>query len=77
MFGDGAGGMSGLSSTARRGAMRVDVRLVEEAVKAGARRAKACKLLGIAIRTYQRWIERGELGDLRAGPKTEHADPAC
>ena len=47
------------------------MQLIEEAKKAGARRTKACELLGIDIRTYQRWLKRGDLGDLRAGPKTE------
>jgi putative transposase len=47
------------------------MRLIEDAVKAGARREKACEQLGIDLRTYQRWLKRGELGDLRAGPKTE------
>jgi len=43
--------------------------LIREAVKAGARLTRACALVGLSVRTYQRWAQRGEVGDLRAGPK--------
>lgn len=46
--------------------------LVAEAVAAGARRSKACEMLGIAVRTLERWGDEGEDG--RHGPKTEPAN---
>ena len=42
--------------------------LVAEAVAAGARRSKACQLLGISVRTLERWGDEREDG--RHGPKT-------
>lgn len=42
--------------------------LIEEAYAAGASKLKACEVLGITIRSYQRWKE-GKLEDLRQGPK--------
>lgn len=36
---------------------------IEEASLAGARRAKACALLGITLRTLQRWQESGEIAE--------------
>lgn len=43
------------------------IELIEEAVGTGARRWKACELLGLSLRTLQRWgIEAGE--DRRKGP---------
>lgn len=47
------------------------MKLIQEAVTAGARLSKACELVGLSIRTYQRWLKLGGVGDLRAGPKTE------
>lgn len=41
--------------------------LVDEAVAAGARRAEACKTLGLPARTLQRWAHASE--DMRNGPK--------
>lgn len=41
--------------------------LVEEAVAAGARRAAACKVLGLPARTLQRWAHKSD--DMRNGPK--------
>ncbi len=35
------------------------VELVEEAMARGARQEKACALLGISVRTYQRWTREG------------------
>lgn len=37
------------------------VRLIEETVEAGARRATACREMGISERTLQRWTQEGEL----------------
>ena len=45
--------------------------LVEEAVEAGARQAKACDILGIDSRTAQRWKLRGVGEDGRTGPRRE------
>lgn len=36
---------------------------IDEAHAAGARRAKACALLGIALRTLQRWRQSGEVSE--------------
>jgi putative transposase len=46
--------------------------LVNEAVSAGARRWKACELLGLSVRALERWEDRGEDG--RHGPKTSPAN---
>ena len=44
------------------------VELIEEAVTAGARRRKACEILEISSRTYQRWTqEEAVLSDRRPG----------
>jgi transposase InsO family protein len=48
--------------------------VVEEAVKAGARLDAACEMVGISVRTFERWRERGGGDDLRAGPKTSPAN---
>jgi putative transposase len=37
------------------------VRLIEETVKAGARKASACREMGISVRSLQRWVQEGEL----------------
>lgn len=44
--------------------------LVDEAVRGGARQAKACDALGLDARTLQRWRREGARDDLRAGPKS-------
>lgn len=45
--------------------------LIEEAQKSGARLEKACKLLGIGIRTIQRWRRQEDgVGDRRRGPRS-------
>jgi transposase InsO family protein len=46
--------------------------LVEEAVSAGARRWRACEMLGIAVRTLERWGEDREDG--RHGSKSDPAN---
>lgn len=46
--------------------------LVAEAQASGARRAKACELLGVSVRTVDRWTTRPE--DLRTGPVTKPAN---
>ena len=35
------------------------VELIDEAVTAGARQRKACEILEISVRTYQRWTQDG------------------
>jgi len=45
--------------------------LVNEAVETGARRYKACKILGISVRTLQRWEKKPEIEDQRQGPKSK------
>jgi transposase InsO family protein len=41
---------------------------------AGARRHKACEVLGISIRTLQRWKEKPGKGDQRQGPNSKPAN---
>ena len=48
---------------------RQAIELVEQSVNDGARRAKACELLGISVRTLYRWNAGTELADQRRGPK--------
>lgn len=44
--------------------------LVNEAVKAGATRAPCCEILGLSVRTLERWAADPEGEDGRAGPTT-------
>jgi hypothetical protein len=44
--------------------------LIAEAVGAGASQARACKVLGLDVRTVQRWHKRPDGDDLRRGPKS-------
>jgi transposase InsO family protein len=44
--------------------------LIDEAVASGARLFKACELLGISVRSTERWREDLEADDKRAGPLT-------
>lgn len=37
------------------------IELIDEAVKAGARRARACQEVGLCERTYRRWLQGGSL----------------
>ena len=46
----------------------VAVELIEEAVDTGARCVKACEVLEVSVRTYQRWKESAH-GDRRKGSK--------
>jgi len=45
----------------------VILELVAQATQAGARRAKACAVIGISLRSLQRWADEPE--DRRAGPR--------
>lgn len=47
------------------------MKLIREAVKAGARLARACAFVGLSVRTFQRWAQRSDVGDLRAGSRKE------
>jgi transposase InsO family protein len=44
---------------------REAIALIEEAVAAGARKAPACELLGLSLRTVQRWTRDGDVGEDR------------
>ena len=50
------------------------VELVGEAMNNGARKDKACDILGISVRTLERWELKGAEGDLRKGPITTPAN---
>lgn len=45
--------------------------LIDEAVRSGARRDPACELLGLSVRTLQRWQAQDGGEDRRHGPKRE------
>lgn len=49
---------------------------IDEATGAGARLERACEVIGLDVRTVQRWRTRGEDGgeDLRRGPTTRPAN---
>lgn len=44
--------------------------LLDEAVVAGARRCKACEVIGLSVRTTERWRTQDGSADGRAGPRT-------
>jgi putative transposase len=46
---------------------------IDEAVRAGARLSRACEVVGISTRTYQRW-RAGPAEDMRCGPHTSPAN---
>ena len=48
--------------------------MVEEAVKSGCRQQKACEVVGINAKTFQRWGSKPIEGDLRRGPNTKPAN---
>ncbi len=45
--------------------------LIDEAVGAGARLAPACKIIGLSVKTIQRWRKQGGGCDRRHGPHSE------
>jgi putative transposase len=47
------------------------IELVGEAIGSGARRYKACRVVGISVRTLQRWEKEPQGGDRRQGPKSK------
>lgn len=44
------------------------IKLIQEAAESGSKKYKACEILGINIRTAQRWKNTGILSDRRKGP---------
>jgi putative transposase len=50
------------------------MKLIEQAVKNGARRTKACELLGISVKTLQRWEQLNGGEDRRRGPSNGPAN---
>jgi len=52
----------------------VILELIDEAVTAGARRARACAVAGLDTRTVERWRKRVDGDDLRRGPTTRPAN---
>lgn len=46
------------------------MRLLDEACEAGARRHRACKVVGLHPRTVERWHDTENTDDMRIGPKT-------
>jgi putative transposase len=46
------------------------LQLLDEAVRSGARREKACALLGLSARAVARWRAQGVIDDQRCGPRT-------
>lgn len=53
---------------------RQAIELIEEAVAAGARKARACALLGLSLRTVQRWTRDGGVTEDRR-PSAERPTP--
>ncbi len=51
------------------------VSLIAETVEAGARRASACREMGISVRTLQRWTQEGEL-KVDGRPSADRPPPA-
>jgi putative transposase len=52
----------------------VTLELIDEAVGAGARRARACEVAGLDTRTVERWRKRPDGDDERHGPNTKPAN---
>jgi hypothetical protein len=50
------------------------IEFIEQAVKDGAPRTKACEILGISVRTLQRWEKPNGHNDHRQGPKQRRAN---
>jgi hypothetical protein len=48
--------------------------LIQEAVRGRARLWKACEVLEITVRTYQRWGKSSPEGDARHGPRSKPAN---
>ena len=52
---------------------RQAIMLIEEAVAAGARKARACAALGLSVRSVQPWTRGGEVSPRRAEPDSGSA----
>jgi putative transposase len=50
------------------------IAIVTEAIDDGARQRRACEIVGLDVRTYQRWSVQGPGEDGRTGPNTEPAN---
>ena len=50
------------------------VALIDEAEAAGARQAACCEVVGMHVRTLQRWLAKNIGDDMRMGPKSEPAN---
>ena len=61
-----------MSTAAQR---HVLMELIEQACEAGARRHKACAVVGLAARTVERWRHPLQLGDRRTTDKRLHSPP--
>lgn len=57
------------------------IRLIDESCAAGARQSKACEVIGLSSRTYQRWVLPGNRGDSRlesvASPANKLSELEC
>ena len=51
--------------------------VIDEAQSRGASLSKCCALVGMGIRTIQRWRNDRDAEDMRMGPKTEPANKLC
>ena len=67
------GGFGGLGRRHGRRERQVILELIDEAVSAGARRARACEVAGLDTRTVERWRKRPDGDGLRHGPTTRPA----
>lgn len=47
------------------------IALIDEAMAAGARQKRCCEVVGLDVRTLQRWHAKGVGDDMRMGPKTD------
>jgi transposase InsO family protein len=54
---------------------RETAELIEEASQAGASRERACKELGVSLRTYQRWTQDGSIKE-DGRPEAPRSEPA-
>lgn len=55
---------------------QIVIALVEEAVDSGCRRALACDALDISLRTYQRWMQDGDEGQVDGRKGSRRVAPA-
>lgn len=53
------------------------LKLVDDAVREGARQESACDFVGVDVRTLQRWRKTGVCDDQRLGPKSDPKNKLC